>query len=608
MMHEECVSLQQSLSVVGVLECVVRRCVGPEGGSVLLTRDTGEIIITRHGQRILNTLHLEHPMARMVLDCVSAHSQVTADGTKSFILLLAALLRGIQNSADKHGIGQSTAPYIRNLAHRLLAFSYKEFDDIITHKILPNAYFYCSRHGYKSSSILDLLVGGYIAGRLGIGQVDILKRVLCEFYHKVSQGQDAVKTITFLHSHISQLHTTVTGLSIGCSEVIEGLVVTRDWSVWTDPNGSAKALIIHESLGFCLIAASNNISLCVQHDWLSRIDQALEQKLASVLQLQVRVLLSSVKQPESVLQWARLNHIALLECVDSAQLDLLCRISGTETVPHPSLQHLLMLKFCSRVQLGGHRYACLGTFSQCVPQIHTLVLCGPAPGLLDQIVCVSRGVFTLLEHLCQSIISTQKQLNEYTNSETDNIRETQENCESSVLVSSQSQRSDLDLPQSFLSSQGFWDRIMRAGGVIPIGGTFEFLLHHFLLNARNHGDSESCRLLAEALLCVPRTLFSRRRFLDAQTHLLSELKEMTNVQDLSKRSELKFRFNEGSTLPVCLESVSSKQQLVVSVLQCLNRLLCIGAILHTRTPLLSHPSTSSEDEEGETENLHLSDY
>ncbi|KAI7802353.1 Bardet-Biedl syndrome 10 protein isoform X1 [Triplophysa rosa] len=602
-MHEECVSLQQSLSVVGVLECVVRRCVGPEGGSVLLTRDTGEIIITRHGQRILSTLHLEHPMARMVLDCVSAHAQVTADGTKSFILLLAALLRGIRNSADKHGIGHSSAPYLRNLAHRLLAFSCKEFDDVITHKILPNASFYCSCHSYKSSSILDLLVGGYIAGRLGVGQADILKRVLCEFYHKVSQGQDAVRTITFLHSHFSLLHTTVTGLPIGCSEVIEGLVVTRDWSVWTDPNGSAKALIIYESLGSCLIAASNNISLCVQHDWLSRTDRALEQKLASVLQLQVCVLLSSVKQPESVLQWARLNHISLLECVDSAQLDLLCRISGTETVPHPSLQHLLMLKFCSRFQLGGHRYACLGTFSQGVPQAHTLVLCGPAPGLLDQIVCVSRGVFTLLEHLCQSIISTQKQLNKYTDSEI----ETQENLESSVPVSSQSQRSDLDLSQIFLSSQDLWDRIMRAGGVIPVGGTFEFLLHHFLLNARNHGDSESCRLLAEALLCVPRTLYSRRRFLDAQTHLLSELKQRTNVQDLSKWSELKFRLNEGSTLPVCLESVSSKQQLVVSVLQCLNRLLCIGAILHTRSPLLTHPSTSSEDEEGESENLHLSD-
>lgn len=518
----------------------------------------------------------------MVLDCVNAHAQVTADGTKSFILLLAALLRGIRDSADKRGTRHSTAPYLRNLAYRLLAFSCKELDDVITHKILPNAYLYCARRSYESSSILDLLVGGYIAGRLGIGQADTLKHVLCEFYHKVSQGQDAIKTITYLHSHFSLLHTTVSGLPIGCSEVIEGLVVTRDWSVWTDLNGSAKALIIRESLGSSLIAARDDISLCVQHDWLSRMDGVLSARLASMLQLQVRVLLSSVKQPESVLQWARLNHIALLECVDSAQLDLLCHISETETVPHPPLQHLLTLKFCSRVQQSGHRYACLGTFS---PQTHTLVLCGPAPGLLDQTVCVSRGVFTLLEHLCQSIISTRS--------------DTHEIFESSVPVSSQSQRSDLDQSQSCLSSQDLWGRIMRAGGVIPVGGTFEFLLHHFLLNDRNHGDSESCRLLAEALLCVPRTLYSRRRFLDVQTQLLSELKQRTNVQGLSTRPELEFGFNEGLTPPVCLESVSSKQQLVVSVLQCLNRLLCVGAILQTRSSILTHPSASSEDEEGE---------
>ncbi len=57
-------SLQVCVSVVGALECVVRCCLGPDGGSVLFTRDTGETLITRHGQSLLNTLHLQHPMAR----------------------------------------------------------------------------------------------------------------------------------------------------------------------------------------------------------------------------------------------------------------------------------------------------------------------------------------------------------------------------------------------------------------------------------------------------------------------------------------------------------------------------------------------------------------
>ncbi|XP_065139679.1 Bardet-Biedl syndrome 10 protein [Paramisgurnus dabryanus] len=583
-MQEECVSLQLSLNVVGVLECVVRRCLGPDGGSVLFTRDTGEIIITRHGQRILNMLHLEHPMARMVLDCVGAHAGVTADGTKSFILLLAALLRGIQDFAHIHRIGPSNAPYLQNLAHRLLAFSCQEVDDVITHKIIPYASLHCIRHSCKqNSSVLDLLVGGYVAGRLGIGQADILKRVLCEFYHKVTQGQDAVKTITFLHSHFSLLHTTVSGLSVGCSEVIEGLVVTRDWSVWTEPKGSAKALVIYESLGSPHIEASNNTFLCVQRDWLPCIDRVLEKRLVSILHLQVRVLLSSVKQPEVVMQWARLNHVALLECVDSARLDLLCHMSTTETLPHLPLQHLLMLNSCSRVHLGGHRYACLGTSLQ----THTLVLCGPTPGILDQVVCVSQGVFTLLQHLCQT-----KPVNQYTDSETYAQRENTDVQEDpNDAVSGQS--------QTFLSSRDLWDRVIRTGGVLPVGGTFEFLLHHFLSNGRTRGDSESCRLLADALLCVPRTLYSRRRFMDVQTHLLSDLKQGTEVQGSVEVLDVRSKFGVGFslTLPVNLESVSSKQQLVVSVLQCLNRLLRIGAILHTRSPVFTNTPALSEDDD-----------
>ncbi|XP_051952780.1 Bardet-Biedl syndrome 10 protein [Xyrauchen texanus] len=582
-MHEECVSLQVSLSVVGALECVVQRCFGPDGGSVLFTRDTGEILITRHGERVLSTLHLEHPMARMVLECVCAHAKVTADGTKSFILLLAALLRGIRDSAHKHGKGYLNAPRLGNLAMQLLALSWKELDDVIAHKIIPYASSHYSRHVYKlEGSVLDSLVAGYIAGRVGIGQADALKRVLCEFYHKVSQDQNAEETVAFLHSHFPLLHTSVSGLPVGCSEVIEGLVVNRDWSVWTEMAGPLKALVVYESFGPCLeVEVGDNISVRLQHDWMSRTEIVLEQKLANLLDLNVCVVLSSVKQPEIVSQWARLKHVALLECVDSAQLDLLCKVSTTNTLPNPPLQHLMTLKFCSRVQLGGHRYACLGTFPQGVLQTHTLVLCAPAPGLLDQTVCVSQGVFTMLRHLCQSTISTQSLRNNRTDSMYDKF-----------------QCSVLDPSQSTLSAQDVWGRIIRAGGVLPVGGIFEFLLHHFLLNDHNHGDSEIRRILAEALLSVPRTLHFRRRFLEVQTHFLRDLKKW----DETKVPELKFglELNGVSTSPLCLESVGGKQQLVVSVLQCLNRLLCVGAILHThRSKISPGPQAySEEDEEG----------
>lgn len=56
--------VRSTLDVVSALEAVVLRSFGPNGGLVLFTRDTGEVLLTRHGQKILKSLHLEHPVAR----------------------------------------------------------------------------------------------------------------------------------------------------------------------------------------------------------------------------------------------------------------------------------------------------------------------------------------------------------------------------------------------------------------------------------------------------------------------------------------------------------------------------------------------------------------
>ncbi|KAJ8006532.1 hypothetical protein DPEC_G00108230 [Dallia pectoralis] len=93
--------LDSVLQTVSVLEAIVQRSFGPDGGQVLFTRDTGQILLTRQGTRILTALRLDHPLLRMVVECVRRHSSVTGDGSKTFILLLASLLREIQRHTRK---------------------------------------------------------------------------------------------------------------------------------------------------------------------------------------------------------------------------------------------------------------------------------------------------------------------------------------------------------------------------------------------------------------------------------------------------------------------------------------------------------------------------
>lgn len=61
----EHLNLEHVLQTVSVLESVVLRSFGPEGGQVLFTRDTGQAMLSRSGTCILTALRLEHPLARL---------------------------------------------------------------------------------------------------------------------------------------------------------------------------------------------------------------------------------------------------------------------------------------------------------------------------------------------------------------------------------------------------------------------------------------------------------------------------------------------------------------------------------------------------------------
>ncbi|KAG8012622.1 Bardet-Biedl syndrome 10 protein [Nibea albiflora] len=101
MVPVEHLHLKHVLQTVCVLESVILRSFGPDGGQVLFIRDTGQAMLSRSGARILTALRLEHPIARMVVECVLKHSIITGDGSKTFILLLASLLRMIHATACK---------------------------------------------------------------------------------------------------------------------------------------------------------------------------------------------------------------------------------------------------------------------------------------------------------------------------------------------------------------------------------------------------------------------------------------------------------------------------------------------------------------------------
>lgn len=51
---------QEAAALAGV----VRGSLGPHGGQVLLTRPTGEVLLSRDGRRVLEALNVDSPTAR----------------------------------------------------------------------------------------------------------------------------------------------------------------------------------------------------------------------------------------------------------------------------------------------------------------------------------------------------------------------------------------------------------------------------------------------------------------------------------------------------------------------------------------------------------------
>ncbi|XP_030646277.1 BBSome complex assembly protein BBS10 [Chanos chanos] len=579
---KECVCVDASLSVVGALERVMRRCVGPHGGSVLFTRDSGGTFITRQGQQILTALNLDHPMARMVLECVCTHYLLTADGSKTFIILLSTLLQRIRDVTHTHRkTCLDSMAAARQLAHQLVEFSRVELDDVLVRSVFPHASsLFRSQGGAVERGALQRLISGYVAGRLGSGQAELLTGLLCDLYLKTTCGASTVQPIQFLHSQFSLLHTLVPGLSIGQSLVLEGLVLSRDWSVWKEKEEPVRALMLCESMGM----VASGVSVCAHQDWAQRAEFMLEQVWERLMSLQVHVLLSTVRQPQCVLQWAELNDTAVVECVDPTELDLIWQISGAHAVTHQALGRIVTVTFCKRLQVGGCRYAHVGLHPAAPVHAHTLLLCAPTPGLLQQCVCVCEGALTMLQRVCQPLLRQTLPPHQTRNSDV---------CQTPVLNHSQNTSPVLDHSQNsspVLDHSQNSSPVLKhsqntppvpaqsdSGGpvvcaVLPVGGMFELLLHDALSHASYHGYTESCRLLAEALLSVPRTLGLHKPHLQTLPRSLCNQRQQSAVG--SGGSEFR------SSL-VCVESVSCKQQLVVSVLECAVRMLCVSAVLHT---------------------------
>ncbi|XP_004623944.1 Bardet-Biedl syndrome 10 protein [Octodon degus] len=711
-------SVKTALQVAEVLEAIVSRCVGPEGRQVLCTKPTGEVLLSRDGGRLLQALQLNHPVARIIVACVSSHLKKTGDGAKTFIIFLCHLLRGLRAITEKDSlIPENFQTFERRwktccqwkfISQALLTFQTHVLDYIMDQ--------YLSRHFlsiFSSSakertlcrSSLELLLDAYFCGRVGRNNHKFISQLMCDYFFKCMTSESGTEVFELVNDCFVELNVSVTGLPVSESKIIDGLVLHRDFSVYCPADGDMRVAIVREIIQPLFSTSGSEFVLNSEAQFQTSqiwIMERTKSIMKHLLSQNVKLLLSSVKQSDLVIYYARLSGISVVDCLSSEEVSFIQRIISFSPFVFPQaylqceISNTALVKFCKRLILRSKRYVHLGLISTCKFVPHCIILCGPVQGLVEQHESALYGAFKMLQQLFKDFdLNYVKKVNAqsdtlspplYKNSRksnqllricnhpirkpyqgtgiknNDELEKTQylkihsnlpvstvelethisfsapkmmptdtvqtdeiwkclppENkrvTDDSELIENNSTRNSITentrievsyenfqvtnsagkgsiLPVKYKSlettciSQSCCSSI-PAGCVLPVGGSFEILLHYYLINyakkCQRLEEIMVSKLIANALLGIPQILYKQKKGYDSFPQVF--LRTLPTLQT----DQPMINCQAG------LESVIGKYHVLTSVLQCLTKILTIDLIISIKRQPSKSCEPDSEDE------------
>ncbi|ELK33235.1 PREDICTED: Bardet-Biedl syndrome 10 protein [Myotis davidii] len=436
--------VQAALQVAQALETILRGCVGPEGRQVLCTKPTGEVLLSRDGGRLLAALHLEHPLARVMVACVSSHLRKTGDGAKTFIIFLCHLLRGLHAATDKekdsliskhshtHGRHWKTCCRWKFISQALLRFQTHVLDRVVDQCLSRHflSIFSSSTKGrLLCRSSFQLLLEAYFGGRVGRNNHSFISQLTCDYFFQCMACESGCEEVSELVDDcFVELSIGVTGLPVSDSRVVAGLVLHRDFSVYCPADGDIRIAFVTETIQPLLSTSGSEFILNSEAQFQTSQFWIMERTKAILKSLQsqnVKLLLSSVKQPDLVIYYAGLNGISVVECLSSEEISLIQRIIGlspfvlSQASSQYEISSAALVKFCKPLILRSKRYVHLGLISTCSFIPHCVVLCAPVQGLVEQHEGALHGAFKMLRQLFKDLdlsYTTQTSGQNYTSS------------------------------------------------------------------------------------------------------------------------------------------------------------------------------------------------
>lgn len=324
-----------------------------------------------------------------------SHRAATGDGAKSFVVLLAAVLGGLRAAGGGAGLRRALRDFEAQVLERAAARGLR-------------------RHLRPAPpGQLEALLEPYLAGRLGPGERQRLARLCAELCRRCAPTAAArPQALRLLGRRFPELHAAVPGLPLASSRVLPGIVLRRDFAAYCPADGELRALLVTEPLRPALTAPG--VEFVVDSEgqyqaslrWITRRTEALMKRLQSN---NVKLLLSSAKQEEVVIYYAKLYGVSVVECLSSEEMALISEITGVS--PYASfgdnmdreITETAVVTFCLPLLLISKRCVHIGFSSVYAFQPHCLILCGPVDGVNEQHAAALQEAFTMLQQVFKTV-------------------------------------------------------------------------------------------------------------------------------------------------------------------------------------------------------------
>ncbi|XP_054436274.1 Bardet-Biedl syndrome 10 protein isoform X2 [Pteronotus mesoamericanus] len=360
--------------------------------------------------------------------CVSSHLRKTGDGAKTFIIFLCHLLRELHAVTDKekdsltskniqtHGRHWKNCCQWKYISQALVMFQTQILDyvmDQLLSRHFLSIFSSSTEERTLCRSSLELLLEAYFCGRVGRNNHSFISQLMCDYFFKCMACESGVEEgFELVDDCFAELNIGVTGLPVADSRIIAGLVLHRDFSVYCPADGDIRIVLVTETIRPVFSTSGSEFILNSEAQFQSSQFWIMERTKAIMTYLQnqnVKLLLSSVKQPDLVIYYAELNGISVVECLSSEEISLIQRITGLspfvlpEASSHHEISNTASVKFCKPFILRSKRYAHLGLISTCSFIPHCIVLCGPLQGLVQQHEDALHGAFKMLRQLFKNL-------------------------------------------------------------------------------------------------------------------------------------------------------------------------------------------------------------